>query len=297
MFGLVVIGFLGASLLTSPSNDERHSNMALMSLENGERTPINGINGIDIYDEAMRGDEPHTIKTSQPSAMKGRGHQRYGSRVKFTTTFELTTPQMIRDSLCWLVIATKICVGVSGFYVAATYKNFGQTAISDDHFITVVGCFGYLCSGLSRMFWGLTADRIGHFQTLELTAYLSSIVMILYTLSVKSKIAFGLCVCSLYGLWGAGNCLMPSIATFLFGEKHMGTNYGFIFLVFGLLCTFIIDAASFTGWSFSCLNYVFIVISVIGAGLCSHLRYLTSKVKDEKVLKHHRATSSVSSMM
>ena len=116
--------------------------------------------------------------------------------------------------------------------------------------ITVVGCFGCLSSGLSRLLWGYCADKIGHFQTLELTAYLSPAVLLIYNLTVSSKLAFGLTVCSLYGLWGvsrclfhmsfhtytlgyviantfvsnmfqqASYCLMPTIAAFLFGDKH-----------------------------------------------------------------------------
>jgi hypothetical protein len=77
----------------------------------------------------------------------------------------------------------------------------------------------------------------------------------------------------------------------------VGTNYGFIFLMFGLSCTFLIDTVGFLGWSFYALNYVFVVIGLIGALLCSQIRFLTSGIKDEKVLKHHRATSSVGSML
>jgi len=294
-----IIGFVGASLLISPSttDGDRVDETSLTRVENGENTPLNKNKAVDIYGEAMKSDENETIRTSSSHAKGGRSHQRYGSRVKFTTKLELTTKEMIRDSLCWLLIATAITTGVSGFYVAATYKNFGQTAIADDHFVTVVGCLGCLSSGLSRLLWGYCADKIGHFQTLELTAYLSPAVLLIYNLTVSSKIAFGLTVCSLYGLWGASYCLMPTIAAFLFGDKHMGTNYGFIFLIFGLSCTFLIDTCGFLGWSFYTLNYVFVVIGFIGALLCSQIRFLTSSIKDEKALKHHRNTSSVGSML
>jgi len=74
-------------------------------------------------------------------------------------------------------------------------------------------------------------------------------------------------------------------------------NYGFIFLVFGLSCTFIIDVVGASGMSFLALNWVFVFIGFIGARLCSHVRYLTTKVADDKALRHHRATSSVGSMI
>ncbi len=204
-----IIGFVGASLLISPSSTDRDrvDETLLTRVENGESTPLNQNKAVDIYGEAMQSAEDETIRTSSSHAKSGRSHQRYGSRVKFTTTHELTTKEMIRDSLCWLLIATAITTGVSGFYVAATYKNFGQPFLQDDHFITVVGCFGCLSSGLSRLLWGYCTDKIGHFQTLELTAYLSPVVLLTYNLTVSSKVAFGLTVCSLYGLWGVSRYL------------------------------------------------------------------------------------------
>eukprot|EP00984_Skeletonema_dohrnii_P004153 scaffold1444_cov118-Skeletonema_dohrnii-CCMP3373.AAC.2 len=204
-----IIGFVGASLLISPSTTEREDfdETSLTRVENGESAPLNK-KAVDIYGEAMQSGDNETIRTSSNHVKGGRSHQRYGSRVKFTTTLELTTREMMRDSLCWLLIATAITTGVSGFYVAATYKNFGQSSIADDHFITVVGCFGCLSSGLSRLLWGYCADKIGHFQTLELTAYLSPVVLLIYNLTVSSKLAFGLTVCSLYGLLGVSRCLV-----------------------------------------------------------------------------------------
>ena len=103
-----VIGFVGASMLMNPPDEEEEPKVELlMSSENaGEHTSLAGSGG-SVYDKAML-EEGGT----QSTFTKGRGHQRYGSRTKFTTTFELTTPQMIRDSLCWLVIATAIGTGV-----------------------------------------------------------------------------------------------------------------------------------------------------------------------------------------
>lgn len=226
----------------------------------------------------------------------GKGHKRYGSRTKFKTTYDLTTSEMVRDSLCWLVIFGAVCSGTVGFYVAASFKSFGQPYIKDDHFLTAVGGLGCLCSGLSRTLWGSMADCLGTFRTVEIVSYASPIAMILYTLTPDSRGAFGFLVCSLYALWGANYCLYPPIAAFLFGEKNMGTNYGFIFFVFGITSTFLIDICGYTSISFRDLNFVFAGLGFVGALLNSRLRYLTTDIKDETIMKHHRATSSVGSI-
>lgn len=108
MYG--VCGFLGSSILLSPPDEESKMELALAS-QNGEAASINTSNQASYTFDI----QPPII----PSALsKGKGHQRYGSRVKFETRFELTTEQMMKDSLCWLLIATKVCTGVAGFYVA-----------------------------------------------------------------------------------------------------------------------------------------------------------------------------------
>lgn len=233
-----VVGFVGASLLIPSGakegtiddyNAARPPHTSSSVEKNGEDATLlaDGI-GFDLYHDRSTikeddgGGEEKSFKSSTMKSIlrasnmnRERGHQRYGSRVKFEVRFELTTTQMINDSLSWLVIGAAICTGVSGFYLAATYKSYGQTYISDDHFITVVGCLGCLCNGGSRFIWGLISDRFGHFETLEITAYLYPIVMLIYTLSAHSKLAFGLCVCTMYTLWGASGCLMPAIVAFL----------------------------------------------------------------------------------
>ena len=114
-----VIGFVGATLLMNPTDDEDKALNSLVMLENGgEKATLNG-SGANVYDKTMF-ENPEQNNILTPKAT-GRAHQRYGSKVKFTTTYELTTREMIRDSLCWVVIATAVCTGVTGFYVAGLY--------------------------------------------------------------------------------------------------------------------------------------------------------------------------------
>ncbi len=106
-------------------------------------------------------------------------------------------------------------------------------------------------------FFRSMADYLGTFRTIELVSYASPVVMIIYTLTPENKGAFGFLVCGQFALWGANYCLYPPIAAFLFGEENMGTNYGFIFFVFGVCSTFLIDICGYTSIRFEVLNLTF----------------------------------------
>lgn len=292
---------------TTPSTVKFSSTVevnVLITAENGnEATPLMSKNDVSVvpnYDDLQKIQEHINFsglraESSSAHATSGKGHKRYGSTKKFTSTYSVTTGEMIKDSLCWLVIASAVCTGTIGFYIAATFKSFGHSNFSDDHFLTFAGSVGCLCSGLSRTVWGSLADHLGTFRTVEFVAYLSPLLLVIYTFT-ESQGVFGVLVCSLYALWGANYCLYPPIAAFLFGELHMGTNYGFIFFVFGVTSTLCIDLCGYTSISFSTLNLMFAAMGLLGGFLNSHLRYLTTEVKDEAVLKHHRNTSSVGSI-
>lgn len=204
---------------------------------------------------------------------------------------------MISDPLCWLVIACKICTCTTGMYVVATYKSFGRTAIPSDHFLTFAGNVAVLCSALGRSLWGSIADKIGTFRTVEFVAYINPILLLLYTLTANSRIAFSALLCSLLVTWGSNYALYPSIVAMLFGEEKMGTNYGFIFFAFGLASTILIDSCGYTSLSFRTLNLAFVLLGVAGAALATVLRRVTQPIKDEKFMKHHRATSSIGSIL
>jgi ABC-type enterobactin transport system permease subunit len=124
------------------------------------------------------------------------------------------------------------------------------------------------------------ADYLGTFRTIELVSYASPVVMIIYTLTPENKGAFGFLVCGQFALWGANYCLYPPIAAFLFG----------------VCSTFLIDICGYTSIRFEVLNLTFAGIGFAGALLNSRLRYLTTDIKDEVIMKHHRATSSVGSI-
>mmetsp|Transcript_27166 Transcript_27166/g.38929 ORF Transcript_27166/g.38929 Transcript_27166/m.38929 type:complete len:514 (+) Transcript_27166:206-1747(+) len=306
LFG--VIGITGSLLLQSPTGDPENQNKDT-SHENGvestnlitnennivtnyscatEKTSVvpsyNDLLTLNLL-EAIP-DAPLYSTAKRSSKKVPKGHPRLG----------VGTMDMIRDPLCWLVIACKICTCIVGMFVVATYKSFGRVAIPSDHFLTVAGNMAILCSALSRSMWGSLADKIGTFRTIEIVGYLNPILLLLYTFTADSRIAFSIFLCSLLIVWGSNFALYPSVAAMLFGEENMGPNYGFIFFAFGLISTLVIDSCGYTSFSFHTLNLYFVLVGLLGGILASILKVATRPIKDETFMKHHRATSSIGSI-
>jgi len=246
---------------------------------------------VPLYSDLLKLDVLKAIPDNKTSRSVVRSKQ----NCCLTQSHEVGTKSMIRDPLCWLVIACKLCTCTIGMYVVATYKSFGRTAIPSDHYLTFAGNIAILCSALCRSLWGLVADKIGTFRTVELMAYTNPILLLLYTITDNNRIAFCALLCSLLIAWGSTYALFPSIVAMLFGEENMGQNYGFIFFAYGIASTALIDSCGHTNLSFRTLNLLFVVMGIIGAALSTLLRRATQPIKDEKFMKHHRATSSFGS--
>jgi hypothetical protein len=264
-------------------------NKTSYSNESDSEEPVSRV--VPLYSDLLKLD----VLTAIPDNDASRSSVRTKQNCRSKKSHEVGTKRMISDPLCWLVIACKLCTCTIGMYVVATYKSFGRTAIPSDHYLTFAGNIAILCSALCRSLWGLVADKIGTFRTVELMAYMNPILLLLYTITDYNRIAFSALLCSLLIAWGSNYALFPSIVAMLFGEENMGQNYGFIFFAYGLASTAIIDSCGHTNLSFRTLNLLFVVMGIIGAALSTVLRRVTQPIKDEKFMKHHRATSSFGS--
>jgi len=123
-----VVGFVGATLLIPSGADggarDEDGNDGGAEGGGGEGATLltDGV-GFDLYhdrsatreDDGCGKEESATTKRSTVKSIlrssnetRTRGHQRYGSRVKIDVRFELTTTQMINDSLSWLVVGATV---------------------------------------------------------------------------------------------------------------------------------------------------------------------------------------------
>lgn len=88
-------------------------------------------------------------------------------------------------------------------------------------------------NALGRVFWGLVSDRFGRCNTLTVMFALQALTLLtLVTLRSEVSLAFG-AACVGFN-FGGNFALFPSITADLFGARHLGANYGWVFTSYGL---------------------------------------------------------------
>jgi len=180
-----------------------------------------------------------------------------------------------RFGLLWLV---GFLAFMPGLVLTGLYKRFGMSnslsVVADDKFLSLVGGLGGLASGLGRVFWGNTVDRIGFQKAYSLTSIIQIVTMLAMPFALGSKAAFLATVC------GTLFCLGGSVAMFvttnpqLFGVKNAAEIYSFLHWalalasVFGAkLATSLLESIGWAG-----MYKVMAVVSLANIGLLAVLK-------------------------
>ena len=87
-------------------------------------------------------------------------------------------------------------------------------------------------NGIGRIAWGSISDRIGRKPTITLMAALQGVTMLLtYHVFISFGLVYGfIVVTALIGFnYGGSFALFPAITADYFGNKNVGSNYGWMF--------------------------------------------------------------------
>jgi MFS family permease len=90
-----------------------------------------------------------------------------------------------------------------------------------------------LSNGLGRFFWGAVSDRLGRNWTYILI-YGSQALIFFFVGGLHDLLAVSILFAIVLLDYGGGFGTMPSFAADYFGTKHMGVNYGWILLAWGV---------------------------------------------------------------
>jgi MFS family permease len=157
--------------------------------------------------------------------------------VDFRARDMLRTPQFY---MLWSVF---MFAGVSGLMVIYCIKLFGIDAL-EHHGVTgasaITGtamAWYAILNGIGRIAWGSISDRIGRKTTIMLMAALQGVTMLItYHVFISFGLAYGfIVVAALIGFnYGGSFALFPAITADYFGNRNVGSNYGWMFTAYGV---------------------------------------------------------------
>jgi len=157
--------------------------------------------------------------------------------VEFRARDMLRTPQFY---MLWTVF---MFAGISGLMVIYCIKLFGVDALEHNGVagagaITGTAMAWYaIFNGIGRIAWGSVSDRIGRKTTITLMAVLQGLTMLMtYHVFISFGLVYGFIVAAaLIGFnYGGSFALFPAITADYFGNKNVGSNYGWMFTAYGV---------------------------------------------------------------
>ena len=173
-----------------------------------------------------------------------------GNTPACTTGVDYTWQEMIRTPQFWLLWITYFAGCSAGFLIIMNTVNIWQSfsilslapkfpTIPGEIYLDIItkGTTAVMAisvvNALGRIIWGKVSDSIGRKNTLYIMFLYGGVVM----LSLNWLTSFPL---FLFGVMSVGFCfggflgLYPAVTADYFGTKHMGVNYGCMFMAYGV---------------------------------------------------------------
>jgi OFA family oxalate/formate antiporter-like MFS transporter len=172
---------------------------------------------------------------SPPEGYKPAGWTPPTTGAGAVATVSLLPSEMMKTFRFWLMFVIFTLAMVGGIMIIGQAGNIARDRIGvEGVLIATAVLFLGVSNASGRIIWGAISDKIGRYAAL-LIMYVITIVMLFllrinvdnYVLFVVSAMGVGLCFGGLAGTF-------PSISADNFGTAHMGTNYGILFIGFGI---------------------------------------------------------------
>ena len=156
---------------------------------------------------------------------------------------EFRARDMLRTPQFYMLWSCFMFAGIAGLMVIYCIKLFGIDAleyrgVADAGAITGTAMAWYaIFNGLGRIAWGSISDRIGRKETIVLMSALQGATMLMtYHVFISFGMVYGFIIAAaLVGFnYGGSFALFPAITADYFGNKSVGSNYGWMFTAYGI---------------------------------------------------------------
>jgi len=163
---------------------------------------------------------------------------------KATGTVDLTSGEMLRTPQFYFLWLMFVGSGLAGLMVIYCIRLFGIDALqasgaaADAQTAGVIAgtamAWYAILNGLGRIAWGTISDRIGRKMALFLMCLFQGIIMMFFLKMGATEIGLIIGACIIGFNFGGNFALFPAATADFFGNKNVGTNYGWVFLAYGV---------------------------------------------------------------
>ena len=197
-----------------------------------------------------------------------------------TPTADWTSSEMLGKWQFFALVLLFIGSAQSGLLIIANAAPIlGKTAKAVPFLaanIWIIASFGGLMNALGRVGTGMYSDKIGRRNAYLVNGIVSALCMLSlpHIINTASIPLLFLAVAIAYWQYGGGLSLLPAFTADFFGAKHMGANYGFVFLGWGLGFLVPLLGGYMKDWtnSYNGALYISAAILIVAVLLCAVTR-------------------------
>jgi MFS transporter, OFA family, oxalate/formate antiporter len=153
----------------------------------------------------------------------------------------LTSGEMLRTPQFYGLWLMFVGSATAGLMVIYCIKLFGIDALQTNEAVADAGkiagtamSFYAILNGLGRIIWGTASDKIGTKLALVLMCAFQGIIMLVFFQMGHTVVGLVVGACIIGFNFGGNFALFPASTATFFGSKHVGTNYPWVFLAYGV---------------------------------------------------------------
>jgi len=172
-----------------------------------------------------------------PAPIGGSGQTAAAGSIDFTTHQMLRTPQfyMILMTFVFGASAGLMSIGLMKLFPMQALQATGMSIEAASAIAgTAMAVFFSLANGIGRIAWGAMSDGLGRKKSIIIMMTTQGIAVILFQWMASSEYLLYAAATVIGFNFGGNFALFPTMTADTFGTKHVGQNYPFIFLAYGI---------------------------------------------------------------